>query len=194
MKSISILIMLSVFAASLAGQCAATSYFKVIEYSDVRVAAGGMTNFSVTIQNIGGTGTYARVIFKNLPEGINISNATRARYVYPAGKMKFDLVMDARLASPGDYTSEVGIAAKGSPYNYRPFNLTVYSVPSSTGPSVEAAPEVSTENRSENASGSEGSAEGQNTSTPGPSALLTIAIAAIAGRIADRMRKRDGDS
>lgn len=191
MKSISILILLAVFIAVLAGQCLATPYFKVIEYSDVRIAAGGATNFSVTIQNIGGTGTYARVIFKNLPEGINISNATRARYVYPAGKMKFDLVMDARHALPGDYTTEVGIGAKGSPYSYRQFNLTVYSESSGPVEVGSTSPEVSTENRSENASGSEGRDEGREASMPGPSAALTVAIAAISYRLMGRMQTRD---
>ncbi|MDH7597239.1 MAG: hypothetical protein QHG98_05785 [Methanothrix sp.] len=107
---------------------AATPYFKVIDAPDASIQPNTTITLPVTIQNIGGDGAYARLVFRGLPPGISVSNVTRARWVYPGGRMTFNVNLSAGDVPPANHTIEVGIAAKGSPPNYRSFHLIVENV------------------------------------------------------------------
>ncbi|MCQ8903352.1 MAG: hypothetical protein NQU42_04590 [Methanothrix sp.] len=107
---------------------AATPYFKVIDAPDAIVQPNTTITLPITIQNIGGDGAYARLVFRGLPPGISVSNVTRARWVYPGGRMTFNVNLSAGEIPPANHTIEVGVAAKGSPPNYRSFHLIVENV------------------------------------------------------------------
>lgn len=107
---------------------AATPYFKVIDAPDVSMRPNTTITLPITIQNIGGDGAYARLVFRGLPPGISVSNVTRARWVYPGGRMTFNVNLSAGDIAPANHTIEVGISAKGSPPNYRSFHVIVENV------------------------------------------------------------------
>lgn len=119
-----IVFLIVVIYASLSA-AGATPYFKVIDAPDVSIKPNTTITIPVTIQNIGGEGAYARLVFRGLPPGISVSNVTRARWVYPGGRMTFNVNLSAGDVPPANYTVEVGIAAKGSPPNYRSFHMIV---------------------------------------------------------------------
>lgn len=107
---------------------AATPYFKIIDAPDVSIRPNTTITTPITIQNIGGDGAYARLIFRGLPPGMSVSNVTRARWVYSGGRMTFNVNLSAGDIPPANHTIEVGIAAKGSPPNYRSFHVIVENV------------------------------------------------------------------
>jgi len=119
---------LIVFIYAALSAAAATPYFKVIDAPDVSIQPNTTITLPITIQNIGGDGAYARLVFRGLPPGISVSNVTRARWVYPGGRMTFNVNLSAGDVPPANHTIEVGIAAKGSPPNYRSFHLIVENV------------------------------------------------------------------
>ncbi|MCX8207024.1 MAG: hypothetical protein N3G75_04235 [Methanothrix sp.] len=134
---------------------AATPYFKVIDAPDVSMRPNTTVTLPITVQNIGGDGAYARLVFRGLPPGMTVSNVTRARWVYPGGRMTFNVNLSAGDIPPANHTLEVGIAAKGSPPNYRRFHVIVENVSEVEGIAVEeiahAEEHVETSNVSESA-------------------------------------------
>ncbi len=106
----------------------AVPYFKVVDAPTAHLSPNSNTSLPITIQNIGGDGAYARLVFRGLPDGITVSNVTRARWVYPGGRMTFDVNLIAGNISPGNYSSEVGISAKSSPPNYKRFYVVVENI------------------------------------------------------------------
>lgn len=130
------LAMILVIYAALSA-AAATPYFKVIDAPDVSMRPNTTITLPITIQNIGGDGAYARLVFRGLPPGISVSNVTRARWVYPGGRMTFNVNLSAGDIAPANHTIEVGISAKGSPPNYRSFHVVVENVSGVAGIAVE---------------------------------------------------------
>ncbi|MBN1324309.1 MAG: hypothetical protein JW986_10005 [Methanotrichaceae archaeon] len=115
------IIFLSAFLALLVFPADGASFFRVVEMDlpAVNISPCSEANFSVIVQNIGSDSEYGKLIFRDFPPGLWIVDGGGTKYVYRGGKERFDLVMGAGQIAPGNYTFDIGVAARGSPSNYR---------------------------------------------------------------------------
>ncbi|MHC1631677.1 MAG: hypothetical protein ACXQT4_05255 [Methanotrichaceae archaeon] len=100
----------------LADQAGASVYFKIVDVPEIYASPGEDTNFTVFVQNLGSESTYARLVFRNLPEGMSVVGSS-AKWVDSAAVKEFNcsLKIDAEKIPPGQYSFEVGIAAAKAP-------------------------------------------------------------------------------
>lgn len=194
MKRIAFLSFLLILAI-LAGPASSVAFMRVIDAPTVHVPSCGEANFTITVQNQGGDGEYARLIYRGLTQGLWIKDEGRAKYVYQGGKVKFNLTLAAGNIVPGNYNFEIGFAAKGSPANYRRIDVvveppTLDAMPSAT----EAVPtpedeqdvtEAAAAEETESQPVAEGQAEEEGQpeeKSPAPGALLALLALLLASR------------
>lgn len=183
MRKLVVIVVLIVAICAATDAAGATPYFKVVDAPDVSMSPNTTITLPITIQNIGGDGAYARLVFRGLPEGVSVSNVTRARWVYPGGRMTYNVNLSAGDIPPANHTIEVGIAAKGSPPNYRSFHLIVENVTEEIGIAVNATELVGEHPETSNVS------ESAKRQIPAAGVLLSmLAMAAARIRRAGRLR------
>ncbi|NYT01756.1 MAG: hypothetical protein GKC10_03225 [Methanosarcinales archaeon] len=197
MKRIAFLPILLILAI-LADPAAGSAFMRVIEAPTVHVSACGEANFTITVQNQGGDGEYARLIYRGLTQGLWIKDEGSAKYVYQGGKVKFNLTLAAGNIVPGNYNFDIGFAAKGSPANYRRIDVvverpTLDDVPAPAAAEASAATEQEgaeataevTQAQPEAEVPAEEQAEGQaqpEEKSPGPGAALAVLALVLASR------------
>lgn len=174
MRKLAVIVVLIVAICAALDAAGATPYFKVIDVPDVSMRPNTTITLPITIQNIGGDGAYARLVFRGLPEGVSVSNVTRARWVYPGGRMTFNVNLSAGSLPPANHTIEVGIAAKGSPPNYRSFHLIIENMTEETGIAVNATEQAGEHLETSNVS------ERADYQVPAPGALWSLIAMAAA--------------
>lgn len=111
----------------LAGQAEASVFFKIVEVPTIYVSPEAEAGFNVSIQNLGSESTYAGLKFRNIPEGLSITGPKCTKWVDSGTVLEFDcqLKVEAGNVSPGDYSFDVGIAAKGAPPEWAPVQVIV---------------------------------------------------------------------
>ena len=111
----------------LAGQAEASVFFKIVDTPTIYVSPGGETGFNVSVHNLGSESTYAGLKFSNIPEGLSIVGPRCTKWVDAGTILEFDcqLKVEAGDISPGNYTFEVGIVAKGAPPEWTPVQVVV---------------------------------------------------------------------
>lgn len=102
----------------------ASSFFKVQEVSPIKLAPGDETNFTVNIKSLGSQGQYVKPIFRNLTAGLIVQETGGLKYILSTANRTYNLTIKAENISPGNYSFQVGIAAKGAPSNWK----TAYAV------------------------------------------------------------------
>ncbi|OPY45975.1 MAG: hypothetical protein A4E47_00779 [Methanosaeta sp. PtaU1.Bin028] len=175
------IVVLSILLAGCACLADASSYVKVIEVPDVDISPGQNVSFPVILQNIGADYTYARLIFRGLPEGITVQNNTKSRFIYQGGKVTYQLFLVAEDVAAGEYNAEIGVAAKGSPSNYQPFLIRVSARSTSIAPPQPATPpSQAAEEESPLPQPASAVPSPETKTTPGPGFLLAAAAMLLA--------------
>lgn len=151
MKRISLLLLIVLLLPSLS---IASSYFRIIDVSPIQLYPGTEANFTVTVRGLGSEGQYVKLLFRDLPPGLLVVEAGGMRYIYPTGTRAFLCRMKAEGAKEGNYSFQIGIVAKDSPYAWR----TAFAA---VAPERRLALDL-------NASGSQSAS--QNASSPAPRA------------------------
>lgn len=111
----------------LAGQAEASVFFKIVDVPTIYVSPEGETGFAISVENLGSASTYAGLAFRNIPEGLSIVGPRCTKWVDSGTTLEFDcqLSVEAGDVSPGTYSFEVGIAAKGAPPEWTPVEVIV---------------------------------------------------------------------
>ena len=101
----------------LAGQAEASVFFKIVDTPTVYVSPEGDAGFNISVRNLGSESTYAGLKFTNISEGLSIAGPRCTKWVDSGTTREFDcqLKVEAGDLSPGNYSFEVGIVAKGAP-------------------------------------------------------------------------------
>ena len=111
----------------LAGQADASVFFKIVETPTIYVSPEGEAGFNISVRNLGSESTYAGLTFRNISEGLSIVGPRCTKWVDSGTTREFDcqLKVEAGDLSPGDYSFEVGIVAKGAPPEWTPVQVIV---------------------------------------------------------------------
>jgi hypothetical protein len=120
-----LIVLIALLSAALLLDVCLASYFKVVELQDVSLQKDSSAEFYVTIQNMNTPSSWAWVVFRDLPPGIVVEGADKPKWVFAGSKMRFNLTMNSSGATPGFYHARAGVYGKGTPYNFREFNITI---------------------------------------------------------------------
>ncbi len=175
----------------LAGQAGASTYFRVVYISPIIVAPNSQSNFTADVKGLGSEGEYVQLIFKNVSEGLTVAQTDKIKYVFPAGTRSINCTIWAGDIPEGNYSFDVGIAARGAPASWVTAYANVQAEVPEVLPVVVPGP-VSEPSASENLTESQTEAprempDGSERNeasrlTPGPGAIATIAALALASR------------
>lgn len=108
----------------------ASVFFEIVDVPTIYVSPGGNSNFSVVVQNMGSESTYARINFRNIPDGMSIIGPLCTEWVDSGTTKEFGCALEvvARGLMPGRYTFEMGIAASGAPPNWKKVDVVVSDI------------------------------------------------------------------
>ena len=118
-----IIIVLTIFF--LANLTSASSFFEIMNISPIKMVPNSETNFTVTVKGLGSKGGYVDLLFKNLSANLSVVQNEGTKYIFSGTTNSLNGTIKAGDVAPGNYTFEMGLSAKGSPYNWRKAYIVV---------------------------------------------------------------------
>jgi len=118
-----IMIVLTIFL--LANLASASSFFEIVNVSPIKMIPNSETNFTVTVKGLGSKGGYVDLVFKNLSAKLSVVQNEGAKYIFSGATSSLNGTIKAGDVALGNYIFEMGLSAKGSPYNWRKAYIVV---------------------------------------------------------------------
>ena len=169
-------------------QAGALSYFAIYNVSRIQITPGSEADFSVSIREIGADGGYAMPVFRNVPDGLNVSYSGPLRYILPTAIRSYNCNITAGNIPTGNYSFDTGAYGQNSPYNWKTTYAEVTAPPmplnvSKNPPESESRPQNYAANTPQNITPAQSSPAPETKPSPGPGALLAIAAVVAAGKM-----------
>jgi hypothetical protein len=103
----------------------ASSFFEIMNVSTIKMVPNSETNFTVTVKDLGSKGGYVDLVFRNLSTNLSVIQNGGTKYISSGATNSFNGTIKAGDVAPDNYTFEMGLSAKGSPYNWRKAYIVV---------------------------------------------------------------------